>query len=147
MAVGAPQLSGSNVRQIVGQQVGQPSGNGTASQSSLPTDAQLAGRVLIFELKQVAGQLSMISRQGVGAGDGAAVGSFDGSADGLGDGIIVGEQTGGLPSGDSVNIGWSGRHSKAQHVGQLISDGVGITLQSGRLTLGSVHSGGRDGSS
>jgi hypothetical protein len=113
--VGAPQLSVSKVRHNVGQQVGQPIGKGISSQSSLSMELQLAGRTFGSVLKQVAGQLFIISLHGVGAGDGTAVGSGDGSDDGSGDGIAVGEHIGGEPSGDSLNIGWSGRHSKAQH--------------------------------
>lgn len=123
--VGAPQLSGSKVRHRVGQQVGQSIGNGISSQSSLSMEVQLAGRTFGSVLKQVAGQLFIISLHGVGAEDGTAVGSGDGLNDGSGDGIVVGEHIGGDPSGDSLNIGWSGRHSKAQHTGQPA--GVGRT--------------------
>jgi hypothetical protein len=42
---------------------------------------------------------------------------------------MVGEQIGGDPSGELVNIGLSGRHSKAQHTGQPA--GVGRTSHSG----------------
>ena len=45
----------------------------------------------------MAGQLSKISTQGVGAGDGPG--------DGTADGIIVGEHSGGDPSGEALNIG------------------------------------------
>jgi hypothetical protein len=65
---------------------------------------------------------------------------------GAGLGIMVGEQIGGLPSGDAENIGLSGRHSKAQHDGHPMPVGVGSTLQSVLLTLGSVQLGGREGS-
>jgi hypothetical protein len=67
--------------------------------------------------------------------------------DGAGEGIMVGEQIGGEPSGDSVNIGLSGRHSKAQHEGHPMPVGVGKTSQSGLSTLGSVQLGGRESSS
>mmetsp|Transcript_10231 Transcript_10231/g.24453 ORF Transcript_10231/g.24453 Transcript_10231/m.24453 type:complete len:103 (-) Transcript_10231:1072-1380(-) len=88
-------------------------------------------------LKHVAGQFSKISKQGVGAADG--------SGDGNGDGITVGEHSGGDPSGERLNIGWSGRQSLAQQTGQLIPSGVGTASHSGLPTLGSVQSGGRDG--
>mmetsp|Transcript_10232 Transcript_10232/g.24464 ORF Transcript_10232/g.24464 Transcript_10232/m.24464 type:complete len:103 (-) Transcript_10232:1166-1474(-) len=89
-------------------------------------------------LKHVAGQFSNISAQGVGAGDG--------SGDGNGDGIIVGEHSGGDPLGEWLNIGWSGRQSLAQQTGQLIPFGGWTASHSGRPTLGSVQSSGRDGS-
>jgi hypothetical protein len=60
---------------------------------------------------------------------------------------MVGEQTGGDPSGASVNMGLSGRHSKAQHSGHPIPVGVGMTLQSGLITWELVQSAGRSGSS
>lgn len=69
----------------------------------------------------------------------------EGWALGAGEGIVVGEQTGGEPSGEGLNIGLSGRHSKAQQVGQPMPVGVGKTSQSGLLK--SVQLGGRDGSS
>jgi hypothetical protein len=72
---------------------------------------------------------------------------WDGLGDGMGEGIMVGEQIGGLPSGELVNIGLSGRHSKAQHDGHPMPVGVGNILQSGLLTLGSVQLSGREGSS
>jgi hypothetical protein len=83
----------------------------------------------------------------LGVGLGSGLGSGLGTGLGSGLGIMVGEQIGGLPSGELVNIGLSGRHSKAQHDGHPISVGVGRTLQSGLLTLGSVQLGGREGSS
>lgn len=48
-------------------------------------------------LKHVAGHFSKNSAHGVGA--------EDGSGDGTGDGIIVGEHSGGDPSGERLNIG------------------------------------------
>lgn len=66
---------------------------------------------------------------------------------GLGDGIIVGEHIGGLPSGDSTNIGLSGAHSLGQHMGQPIVNGNGRASQSGRFTGGPEQSMGRVGSS
>ena len=80
-----------------------------------------------------------------GADDGATVGVDDGIDVGIGLGIMVGEQAGGLPSGPSLNIGCSGLHSTGQHKGQ--PSGKGITLQSSRLTVGSIQSRGLDSSS
>ena len=90
--------------------------------------AQLGGRELSPMGKNHVsyGQISMTSAQS----DGAALG------------IGVGEQTGGLPSGEGLNIGLSGLHSKAQHLGQFNPGGVGMTSQSG-LPMASQF-GGRD---
>jgi hypothetical protein len=120
---------------MVGQHVGQSMENGSSSQSGRPMAVQVSGRKSSFSLKQSGGQPLIISLQGVGAGDGS------------GDGIMVGEQIGGDPSGDSVNMGLSGRHSKAQHEGHPMPVGVGNTSQSGLLMLGSVQLGGREASS
>ena len=49
-----------------------------------------------------------------GSGDGSELGFDEGSGVGIGEGIAVGEQIGGLPSGDGLNIGWSGAHSSGQ---------------------------------
>ena len=49
-----------------------------------------------------------------GSSDGCELGVVDGSGVGIGDGIIVGEHTGGLPSGDGPNIGLSSAHSDGQ---------------------------------
>jgi hypothetical protein len=57
----------------------------------------------------------------------------DGISLGVGEGIMVGEQIGGDPSGELVNIGLSGRHSKAQQSGHPMPVGVGNTSQSGLL--------------
>ena len=76
--------------------------------------------------------------------DGIALGTLDGVLDGLGVGIIVGEQTGGDPSGEAVNMGWSGRHSKGQHSGH--PDGNGRTSQSSLRTCELEQSPGRTGS-
>jgi hypothetical protein len=83
---------------------------------------------------------------GLGSIEGSGVGGADGVPLGSGEGIMVGEQIGGEPSGDGLNMGLSLRHSKAQHSGQPISVGVGRTSQSGLLILGSVQSAGRVGS-
>ena len=92
-------------------------------QTLLPVDAQLSGRFKGSISQQAAGHSSIkwLHEVGteVGSGDGSADGTADGAGDGSivgsGDGIIVGEQTGGLPSGESLNIGLSGRHSNGQH--------------------------------
>jgi len=80
-----------------GQHIGQPSGSGISSQSSRCCRAQLEGRLSPSELKQAAGHFSKTSIQGVGTGVGPP--------DGVGDGIIVGEHSGGDPSGERLNIG------------------------------------------
>jgi len=78
----------------------------------------------------------------VGVSDGVAEGPTDalieGPEDGDGDGIMVGEHTGGLPSGWTSNIGLSGRHSNGQHLGQ--PSGNGSISQSGRRTCDPVQS-------
>lgn len=79
-----------------------------------------------------------------GTDDGDAVGIDDGIDVGTGLGIMVGEQSGGLPPGPSLNIGCSGLHSMGQHTGQ--PSGKGSTLQSSRLTVGSRQSRGLDAS-
>jgi hypothetical protein len=81
--------------------------------------------------------------EGIALGSGVAIKP---GTDGAGEGIMVGEQIGGEPSGESVNIGFSGRHSKAQHSGHPSPVGVGNTSQSGLLISPSVQSKGRDGS-
>ncbi len=82
-----------------------------------------------------------------GSGVGTALGEGEGTALGEGEGIMVGEQIGADPSGDSVNIGLSGRHSKAQQSGHPMPVGVGKTSQSGLSMLGSVQLVGREASS
>mmetsp|Transcript_10231 Transcript_10231/g.24460 ORF Transcript_10231/g.24460 Transcript_10231/m.24460 type:complete len:84 (-) Transcript_10231:1606-1857(-) len=77
--------------------------------------------------------------------DGIALGTFDGVLDGSRVGIIVGEQTGGDPSGEAVNMGWSGRHSKGQHSGH--PEGNGMTSQSSLRICELEQSPGRKGSS
>lgn len=69
---------------------------------------------------------------------------MDGAVDGSGVGIIVGEQTGGDPSGEAVNMGWSGRHSKGQHSGH--PDGNGRMSQSSLRNWELEQSSGRKGS-
>lgn len=76
-----------------------------------------------------------------------ALGVADGSFVGTGDGIIVGEHIGGLPSGESLNIGLSGAHSVGQHMGQPIINGNGRASQSGLFTGGPKQLKGRAGSS
>jgi len=79
-----------------------------------------------------------------GVADGPTEASTDGDDEGAGDGIIVGEHTGGSPFGCTPNIGWSGRHSYAQHFGQ--PSGNGVALQSGLPICDPVQSPGRSGS-
>jgi hypothetical protein len=123
-----------------------PVGVGSTSQSGLLMlgSVQSGGReVSSVGRKQVSmGHCSMTSEHSEGISLGGGLGSGE-----SGVGIEVGEQIGGLPSGDAENIGLSGRHSKAQHDGHPMPVGVGSTSQSGLLTLGSVQSGGREASS
>lgn len=85
--------------------------------------------------------------------DGAALGRVVGGSVAMtpgivgdGVGIFVGEHTGGPPSGDGKNIGFSELHSSGQQVGHPAFVGKGSRLQSALLTLGSTQFGGRDAS-
>eukprot|EP00980_Cylindrotheca_fusiformis_P014422 scaffold3841_cov122-Cylindrotheca_fusiformis.AAC.2 len=116
--------------QSVGQQLHVEEGRGRASHSS----PQLGRRSVSSISKQLSGQCSRSLLQLVGLGDGAGVGTTLG----CGDGNIVGAQSAGEPSGESVNIGLFGLHSDGQ---QLHVEGSGSTshslLQLGRRSFAS----------
>ena len=119
-------------------------GSGNTLQIVFPVDVQLAGRSLTSISQHATGHSSIKWLQAVGVSDGVADGpteaSTDGSEEGDGDGTMVGEHTGGLPSGWTSNIGLSGRHSNEQHLGH--PSGNGSMSQSGRLTSDPVQSAG-----
>mmetsp|Transcript_36107 Transcript_36107/g.87293 ORF Transcript_36107/g.87293 Transcript_36107/m.87293 type:complete len:232 (-) Transcript_36107:568-1263(-) len=114
---GLPSGAGKNIglseRHSVGQQL-HPAGWGRTSHWAAPPVAeQSTGRPAVPSGKKHSskGQMLITSAQSEGIGLGAGVGS--------GLGIAVGEQTGGLPSGDGLNIGLSGVHSSGQQLQPL----------------------------